>query len=90
MNKSRVLKTGNLLTFAEDRLIAKVKRGDIHSYSMFDIIDNAIKVRNYLDKHKRLIIPKLSKSEKIQDNRLRNKLRYIKIKWKHTFIKYIN
>jgi len=63
MNKSRVLKTGNLIEFAEDRLIAKVKRGDIYSYSILDIIDNAVKVRKYLDKNKKLSLPKMTKKE---------------------------
>lgn len=63
MNKSRVLKTGNLIEFAENRLIAKVKRGEIHSYSILDIIDNAVKVRKYLDKNKKLTIPKMTKKE---------------------------
>ena len=63
MNKSRVLKTGNLIEFAENRLIAKVKRGEIYSYSILDIIDNAVKVRKYLDKNKKLTIPKMTKKE---------------------------
>jgi len=78
--KTRIINAGNLFTFSENRLQQKLKRGDILSYSVSDIIEGAYKVRKYLDKHKRLIIPKLSKSEKIQDNRQRNKLRYIKIK----------
>lgn len=63
MNKPRVLKVDNLIEFSENRLIAKVKRGEIHSYSVLDIIDNAVKVRKYLDKYGKLQIPKLTKKE---------------------------
>lgn len=67
---TRVLRIGNIFTFAEDRLIAKIKRGEIYSYSALDIIDNAIKVRKYLDKNPRPKIPKQTKEEAKHSNLL--------------------
>jgi len=64
----RTIKVDNLFTFAEDRLQQKLKRGDISGYSVLDIIDGAYKVRKYLDKHKFLKVPALTKEEKIRRN----------------------
>jgi hypothetical protein len=75
LNMKRIIKTTNLFEFAENRLIARVKKGDIGSYSVADIIDNAVKVRKYLDKHKKLIIPKMSILERKQKN-LKYRQRY--------------
>jgi hypothetical protein len=64
MNNKKVLKIGNIFTFAEDRLIEKVKRGDIYTYSVGDVIDQAIRVRAYLDKNPNPKIPTQTKEER--------------------------
>jgi hypothetical protein len=66
----KTIKVKNLFRFAEDRLIQKVKRNELDGYSIVDIIDSAYKVRQYLDKHKVLKIPKLTKAEKIKQHRI--------------------
>jgi len=65
MNKTRTMKVNNLIEFAENRLITKVKRGEIYSYSVGDILDNALKLRRYMDtkKNDKIIIPKMNKEE---------------------------
>jgi hypothetical protein len=65
----RTIKAGNLFTFSENRLQQKLKRGDISGYSVLDIIEGAYKVRKYLDKHKFLKVPALTKEEKIRMHR---------------------
>jgi len=58
------IKVGNIFEFAEKRLMQKIKKGEIETYSMLDIIDKAIEVRKYLDKHKRkILIPNLNREE---------------------------
>ena len=78
MNTKKYLKTGNLFTFAENRLMTLVKRGDIYSYSLLDVIDQAVKVRKYLDKHPNPKIPTQTKEEKKKLHSIREKQRYMK------------
>ena len=76
MNTKKVLKIGNIFTFAEDRLIEKVKRGDIYTYSVGDVIDHAIKVRKYLDKNPNPKIPTQTKEERKFSDKKRNLMNY--------------
>jgi hypothetical protein len=65
MNTKKYIKVGNIFEFSEDRLIAKIKRGDIDTYSVSDIIEGAIKVRKYMDKNPEgLKIPNVTPEER--------------------------
>jgi hypothetical protein len=51
MNTKKFIEIGNIFEFAEARLQKKVSRGDMEYYTALDVIDNAIKIRKYLDKN---------------------------------------
>jgi hypothetical protein len=70
MNKKRVIKVGNLFEFAENRLIKRLQKGEIFGYSELDVIVNAIKLREHLDKYGKLIIPTLTREEIKNKNRV--------------------
>jgi hypothetical protein len=74
----KIIRVGNLFEFAEKRLIQKLKRGDISGYSMLDIIDYAIKVRRYLDRHGQIIIPFLTEEEKKRNQKFSRHRYYLK------------
>jgi len=78
MRTKKIIKIGNLFEFAENRLIERVKRGDISGYSLLDIIDNAVKVRKHLDKFGKIIIPKLTREEIKKNNRASRQRYYLK------------
>lgn len=63
--EKKFIQIGNIFDFAEARLQKKVSRGDIEYYTINDVIDNAIKIRKYLDKNPRgLTIPTRTKEER--------------------------
>jgi len=65
MNTKKFIAIGNIFEFAEARLQKKVSRGDMEYYTELDVIDNAIKIRKYLDNHKgRIKIPTMTKEER--------------------------
>jgi len=64
MNKKHIFKPKSLFAIAEDRLIEKVKRGEIKDYSISDIIELSINARKYIDKNPVLKIPSLTAEEK--------------------------
>jgi hypothetical protein len=76
MNTKKTISINNIIWFAEERLIQKVKRGDILSYSVADVIDNAIKVRKYLDQNPRPKIPTQTKEERRFKNLLLKRIAY--------------
>ena len=78
MNNVKRIKIGNIFKFAEKRLMDKIKRGDIYSYSLLDVIDNAIKVRKYLDINPCPKIPSLTPEEKRLNQLKRMRRYYIK------------
>lgn len=66
MNTKKFIKIENIFEFAEARLQKKVSRGDMEYYTANDVIDNAIKIREYMDKHKgRIKIPTQTKEERL-------------------------
>lgn len=59
------IEIGNIFEFAESRLQKKVSRGDMEYYTAVDVIDNAVKIREYLDNHNgRIKIPTQTKEER--------------------------
>jgi hypothetical protein len=65
MNTKKLITISNLFEFAEARLQNLVSRGDMEYYTALDVIDNAIKIREYLDKNpKGLKIPTQTKEER--------------------------
>ncbi len=77
MNTIKFIKIGNLFEFAEKRLQELVKREDLYSYSLMDIINMAVKVRKYLDKHpKGLKIPTQTPEERKYLSNKRKKINY--------------
>lgn len=63
--QKKFIEIGNLFEFAEERLQKKVSRGDMEYYTTLDVIDNAVKIREYLDKNpKGLKIPTQTKEER--------------------------
>ncbi len=65
MNTKKFIEVGNLFNFAENRLQKKVNKGEMEFYTRLDVIDNAIKLRKYLDKHPEgLKIPKQTTEER--------------------------
>jgi hypothetical protein len=82
MNTKKFIKIGNIFDFAEERLQKKVSRGDMEYYTALDVIDNAIKIRKYLDNHpKGLKIPTQTKEERIAQKRKTNMKYYFKRKY---------
>ena len=78
MNTKKFIEIGNIFDFAEARLIEKDKRGDIYGYTLADIIDQAVRVRKYMDNHpKGLKIPTMTKEERKARNRILRKLHYV-------------
>jgi len=65
MNTKKFIEIGNIFDFAEARLQKKVSRGDMEYYTALDVIDNAVKIREYLDKNGgRIKIPTQTKEER--------------------------
>jgi len=59
------IEIGNIFEFAQARLQKKVSRGDMEYYTALDVIDNAIKIREYMDKNEgRIKIPTQTKEER--------------------------
>lgn len=65
MNTKKFIEIGNIFEFAEARLIKKVNQGLMRSYTALDVIDSAVKIREYMDKNPRgLKIPTMTKEER--------------------------
>jgi hypothetical protein len=63
--QKKFIEIGNIFEFAEARLQKKVSRGDMEYYTANDVINNAVKIREYMDKNpKGLKIPTQTKEER--------------------------
>lgn len=63
--QKKFIEIGNIFEFAEARLQKKVSQNVMRYYTTLDIINNAVKIREYLDKNPRgLKIPTQTKEEK--------------------------
>ena len=77
--QEKYINPGNLFVFAENRLRQRVKKEEIYSYSMLEIIDNAIKLREYLDNNPLgIALPNKNKSDKIISRKEVNRKYYLK------------
>ena len=64
--QKKFIEIGNIIEFAENRLQNLVSRGDMEYYTAIDVINNAVKIREYLDKNpKGLKIPTQTKEERL-------------------------
>jgi len=69
MNTKKFIEIGNIFEFAETRLIKKVNQGLMRSYTALDVINGAVKIREYMDKNPRgLKIPTMTKEERRKAN----------------------
>ncbi len=57
--QKKFIEIGNIFDFAEARLQNLVSRGDMEYYTAVDVVNNAVKIREYLDKN----------VDKVQENR---------------------
>ena len=65
MNTKKFIEIGNIFELAEARLQKKVSKGDMEYYTAIDVINNAVKIRKYLDKNEgRIKIPTQTKEER--------------------------
>jgi len=69
MNTKKFIEIGNIFEFAEARLIKKVNQGLMRGYTALDVINGAVKIREYMDKNPRgLKIPTMTKEERRKAN----------------------
>ena len=74
----KIIKVGNLFEFAQNRLLLRLRRGEITGFTFDDVIDNMIKVRKYLDKYGKLKISNLTDEEKKKNTNESRKRYYLK------------